>query len=427
MTSVFSLSTKPFHLWCCYAVFWNNCYRYTSSRLFIKRQCHDSKLTGLMQNSEYQDDSTNYQTITSAKIRSSHYILDKSLAASVASVIIKNRSSQNSSVLEINPGPGILTKELFSKGVHHIVATDTKEQLLSLLERNLQREISQHKLHCFHWDCFTLWHRDTNSSQFEKDYRDKEVEIVAAFQQKTHGDEIPITAFGVVSYLKERPFLNYILHNFGLLEGIFSLGRLEWFLFVSAKIYKTVLASTDHDKSVLAYNTMSVLLHLLFDIKCHMEVSGNEFSPPFQNIKRKKREIAIGKQLVKYDMKYLLQMKPKENWDSVLPALEIFKFSLFLKQLFHKKRMRLIPKMEQLVPGCGLHLILAGYTMVQEVGETSPEQFLQIYNDMQTWPEYQDSGLHFYLMEHAVHGMEEEAEGGDSVTEKSSVWEESSS
>ena len=57
-------------------------------------------------------------------------------------------------------------------------------------------------------------------------------------------------------------------------------------------------------------------------------------------------KLVIGDQLVNYDMKYLLQLTPKKNWDSVLSALEIYKFSLFLRQLFHKKRMRLIPKME---------------------------------------------------------------------------------
>ena len=45
---------------------------------------------------------------------------------------------------------------------------------------------------------------------------------------------------------------------------------------------------------------------------------------------------------------------------------------------------------------------------------------------MQTWPEYHDSGLHYYLTEHAVHGMEEEVEGGDSGGEKSSALEETS-
>ncbi|XP_053400366.1 uncharacterized protein LOC128557229 [Mercenaria mercenaria] len=64
---------------------------------------------------------------------------------------------------------------------------------------------------------------------------------------------------------------------------------------------------------------------------------------------------------------------------------------------------RLIPTLEKLVPGCGLGLIELGYGMADEVNQIPHKQFLQVYKDVKSLPEYEGSVLHHQLAGKEVH------------------------
>ncbi|XP_076436453.1 dimethyladenosine transferase 2, mitochondrial-like [Babylonia areolata] len=151
-------------------------------------------------------------------------------------------------------------------------------------------------------------------------------------------------------------------------------------------------------RPLVFYSHLAIILHLLFDLHLCAQLPGWKFTPRFPE-----KRVSAEKQCqleVSNSMRYLVHLRPRQ--DQPLSSTDVPAFHTFLRQLMQRKKIRLIPKMEQLVPGCGPHLIRLEVTMMTLVADLSPHHFLTIFKAMQTWPEYHGSPLKQVLTSGAV-------------------------
>ncbi|XP_036363069.1 uncharacterized protein LOC115217429 isoform X2 [Octopus sinensis] len=155
-----------------------------------------------------------------------------------------------------------------------------------------------------------------------------------------------------------------MINCLGTKESIYSLGRPELFLLVPARNYKLKVS----------------------DVFPHFAVP-RKFQTPSNS------PVTVNK-----DSIYFIKIVPKQIRDAISDSETYAKFLTFLNQVLQKRSSRLIPKMESWLPGSGVHLIRMGYTMMHLIGEVSPEQYLELYLELQKWPEFPESSLQAILI-----------------------------
>ncbi|XP_046564079.1 dimethyladenosine transferase 2, mitochondrial-like [Haliotis rubra] len=335
--------------------------------------------------------------------RSSHYIIDRDIARAIATAVYQNQPSESCVLVEANPGPGILTRAFFDAGCQHVVAVESKPEFQPYMQE-IERTVGPDRLKYFDFDPFILWRRDMITNKHDARYKEVENSIAQYITSRLLTD-VPVSVFGVLSKNKEYPFLSYLSKTFALGEGLFSVRPRNWFLFVSAKMYLQLKVCRGDVWSSVFYNKVAVILYSFFDFKLVMELEHNKFAPPFR---KKIRKVTRLYPECDVNTKYLVQLSVKPNVEQILPPSEITTFAMFLKQLLFRRNDRFIPRMEQLIPGCGLHLIQARFSMMQLVMDLTPAQLLEVFKSLLTWPEYPDSPLSFILTERSEVDIDEE-------------------
>ncbi|PVD26667.1 hypothetical protein C0Q70_14345 [Pomacea canaliculata] len=208
------------------------------------------------------------------------------------------------------------------------------------LSEKLQGELDHKVLTVFHWDYTLVWLRVVEANSI---YQQHEDAVIAYIPPKKSSDGPPLTVFTVLPENKEAMFLLYLIMSFSGQSGFFTLGHPEWFL----------------DENLVAG--------------------------------------------VSSDMRYLIRLTPHSNVYDIIALSEVETFLNFLRQMMSKRTQRLIIRMEELVPNCGIRLIAAGHTMIEQTGDLSPYNFLQIFKEMKTWPEYDGSPMKHHLFDSAGH------------------------
>ncbi|KAL8572561.1 hypothetical protein ACOMHN_040465 [Nucella lapillus] len=322
------------------------------------------------------------------------YVLDGGLADEIAGVIVKNQSDPSVPVLEANPGPGVLTRALLKAGAKRMVLAESTKGFMPYIQA-LQKEKRRHIAAVYHLDYMLAWRgigeADNTSNEFESN-------LTTLFPHRCWEEGPPVSVVAMLPEQKERPFLNHLIHSHGRQNSLFTLGRPEWFLAVSPTLYSKLLVAKQENPPASFYYHLAIVLHLLFDIHLCAQLPAWKFTPRFPE----KRVLVTRRNRpeVSNSMRYLLRLRPHVE-QSLAPA-DVPVFHSFLAQLMQKKNTRLIPKMEQLVSGCGPRLIRLDITMMCLVADMSPAQFLTVFKAMQMWPEYQGSPLKQLLASSAL-------------------------
>ncbi|XP_025105224.1 uncharacterized protein LOC112570809 [Pomacea canaliculata] len=329
--------------------------------------------------------------------QNSSYVLDSELADQIVTALRKNQADPNVPVLESNPGIGLVTRKLVQAGVKRVLAVEAIEEFLPSMLK-LQGELDHKVLTVFHWDYTLVWLRVVEANSI---YQQHEDAVIAYIPPKKSSDGPPLTVFTVLPENKEAMFLLYLIMSFSGQSGFFTLGHPEWFLVISPTLYrKLLLCKMEKDRPLAHYSPFAMCLEVLFDIHLCSELPGWKFTPNFKTKKFKDENLVAG---VSSDMRYLIRLTPHSNVYDIIALSEVETFLNFLRQMMSKRTQRLIIRMEELVPNCGIRLIAAGHTMIEQTGDLSPYNFLQIFKEMKTWPEYDGSPMKHHLFDSAGH------------------------
>lgn len=330
------------------------------------------------------------------------YMLDKTVAGQISEAVRKHQSDPDVPLLESNPGPGLVTRKLLLAGLKKVVAVESLEGFLPHLKK-LQKEVGARVLSVFHMQHATFTQLPQWNPEIVGEEPQGSLASIIAQGNRTGGP--PLTVLNTVPHLREGVFFKCLLDSWTSQQGLFTLGQPEWFLFVSPQFYKSLLvAAMDENRPTKKFSNLAVVLHLLFYIHKCTEVPGDMFTPIFprrQSVARVKMPKETSD-----EMRYLVLFRPLT--DPLLTSMEIPAFFGFVKQVLQKTRDRLIPKMEQLIPGCGIHLIILGITMMTKTGDLSITTLVDIFKAMQMWPEYEGSPMKQYLSDKVMVPHEDE-------------------
>lgn len=330
------------------------------------------------------------------------YVLDEALADDIVRALLEHKMHQDVPLLESNPGPGVLTRKLFESGFKKIIAVEALEGFLPYL-KELQNTVDKDALIVFHWQYVSAslpqWNPETLCDQ----HTDSLASLVSA-GKKMHNP--PLTVLSILPHRKEGEFFKCLLTHFSSQQGLFTVGSPEWFVLIPPLFYQNlVVAAMDENRPTKKFTNLAIVLLLFFDVKLCAKFPGCKFTPSFPE-RRKKYVAQTVLPEVEDAVRYLVHFRPRS--DPALAPTQIPAFYSFLKQVMHKRKDRFIPKMEQLISGCGIHLIVLGITMMTKTGDLPLAMLVDIYKIMQTWPEYKGSPMMQYLSDNTMSPHQED-------------------
>lgn len=323
------------------------------------------------------------------------YIFDVDVAEKIATKIIANRTNPSIPIIEYNPGPALLTKQLLKLGAPQIIGIESNKKFIPTLEK-IQKKHGCEKINFYNWDPFMANWMDTRKMD---SLHQNEKNSLQQIKQKEWVSSPYASIFGIINPSRSQLFLTFLQILLGSKESLYSYGRPEMFFIVPVKDYRLMIVN-DPTQSLWTYGKFSTLWNLFFDVTTLLEIHKTDVFPPFK-AKRHLRCESKSFGTVNKDSIYLVKIVPKKNLDPVTNCPEEYsRFVMFLRQIIKNKKHRLIPKLESWVPGCGLHLIRMGFNMLHLTGDISPKTYLEMYHKLKILPEFKESSLDAILSPH---------------------------
>ncbi|XP_062564116.1 dimethyladenosine transferase 2, mitochondrial [Armigeres subalbatus] len=320
-------------------------------------------------------------------------------------------------LVEVNPGVGLLTKELLKK-TNNLLLYETDESFAPELEEMLKTENRNVEIRYNDFNCH--WKYDFMDKIEQSRRMEKMLEGLRRVRWKD--EEVNFRLFSVIGSLR---FFKTMVHSVGMQKGLFQLGRCEMYLAVPPLIYMQLTCRTEAGYKL--YSRNSVLFQIFFEHELIAKIPRKDFLPWPVNVsgKGKIQTQQLRLNMMGLDELYLMRVVPRRNlFDFCLPDnLKLLMF--FVSQNMISRKNRIIPALERWIPYSGARLILnqnyvasskqlvenhndssmIGHnssplreydfpnplTIFTEFGELTPSQILTMFNEFISWPEYQQS------------------------------------
>ncbi|KAL5008392.1 hypothetical protein ScPMuIL_013973 [Solemya velum] len=306
--------------------------------------------------------------------KNSVYLLNKDVSDEVAKVINNEQTNKASVILELNSGPGVLSSSLVDCSSGNVICTEQLDEFQPYLQELKSRYPG--RVTVSQWEPIGSLFKTSPLSVVNK-YFDRESEVMSQIPNQDWTNAPPLTVVGSVLPHRWYLYLSYLIKHLAMRDGLYSAGRVEWFLFIPSRGFRWYWNAAQSRSIGSFYSTQGIMLTLLFNMKHHLTLPASTFTPHFPG-EKSLSEKSVRTIKVKKDDAHLLQLTPKA--DCCLTGDDVIKFQLFLQQLLSRgKNQRLIPRMEQWIPGIGIPLINLGCTMMQKMGDIDPDQLLEIY------------------------------------------------
>jgi hypothetical protein len=128
---------------------------------------------------------------------------------------------------------------------------------------------------------------------------------------------------------------------------------------------------------------MNILFQLVFDFQLAGHFPRKSFLPWRPNS-------APAKYAGNDDALFLVRMRPKSDI-GVAPGIKPAHVEYFVNNVYRNSQVRLVPLCERLVPGSGIELIKAGYSIYDLTGNVPVDQLKQLLNLLEAQPNFDQS------------------------------------
>ena len=313
-------------------------------------------------------------------------LIDESLAEDIAGVIGKssNRGAKTR-LLDADGGFSYVTKFLLEKGVFEKATIFQKD---SMLER-----LHVHAL-------------QTHLKELAPRIADSKINLnqIASKIQTLKGEYIsPLTTIcPTADWLDEEPpYTLYGTVTHGLIKYIvqrclqrksffseFSRGRPEFFFVVSGRTWNHL---NTNKKNRVTYLHHNILFQILFDYETVMELPRASFVPwkkLASNAKTGKRKIYAESD----DYFYLMKIRPKKDIGLSEKAKPEY-LDFFVFNVYRNKVNRLIPMLEQWVPGSGLDFVKKGHKLHERASDLPLSRTVECLNLLAEREDFANSGF----------------------------------
>ncbi|BFZ12343.1 hypothetical protein BsWGS_15381 [Bradybaena similaris] len=337
------------------------------------------------------------------------YVFREDVAEKVAATILKHRKNPHAPVLDLLAGPGLVSRQFLRQGVSRVVALEMHAGCTEFLKA-VQEEFGSDRFYFFSWHMVNLYlklHAAPNSERV-RSFLEMESQVADLLLQASSPDmDVPYSLVCLGDKNNNENFVFYIVRNLPNEDPIVSHGHVEFFFLAHprlkhkvdfvASIQKTSdgVSSVARDKlGGTHFGYIHAFIHLFYDIEVLEQFNADDFCPPFISIKGKQ----IQDKHIDASKRLLIKMQLKRNVEEILPLQHHTPFLHFLYQVYKKKKQRTIPALEMLIPGSGLRMLAHGFTMMDIIIWSNPEEFVKLYKAAIHWPEFVSSPLHNYMM-----------------------------
>ncbi|XP_074596104.1 mitochondrial transcription factor B2 [Brevipalpus obovatus] len=309
----------------------------------------------------------------------------------VIDFVVKNISpdlrSDRSVIMEVNPGPGFILEALLKAGARRVFGLyEESSPYLSALEA--LREKYPDRLQIRPMEVLFL-EKITEQSTINGVTLRSMLDLPADFPGYNWTDDPPFKVLVTLTKLTEKTFFRRIFKELVLQDGFFSIGRPQIFAFVTGYQYHLLLPQM---KIMGGSSFNSLFAQTFFDIECLGKFDWSNFHPPAKLPKKAVRDTQSA---------FLLSLTPKADLPDKFPAQHWPEFMEFLRFSIRRKE-RIIPFMEHMLPDCGPRLIKIGFRVCQTFRDLEPSDHVKLFREIMSWPDYESSNLASIFRERLV-------------------------
>ncbi|XP_050069764.1 dimethyladenosine transferase 2, mitochondrial [Anopheles maculipalpis] len=343
------------------------------------------------------------------------YIANRATAERIADIIAHDLPPDRP-LLEINPGPGLLTKELLKRNITNLRLYETESAFEARLRSSFQLPHDALQIGDFNG----LWRLSYLDGQ---DNGRRVLKLLAGIPQRKWPDEVAFRLFSIVGTIK---FLRYLMNSITHQSEFYLLGRYEMFLAMSPLLYAQIAATKDGGYKL--YRGCTVVFQVYFEHELLGKIPRKHLLPWYTAGSTKKVRTLHQKLIEDGAEEWcLVKIVPRQNLHEHLLPDNFGLFASFVTQHYISRRNRIIPSLEHWIPHCGARLILnANYTrkrttkkgtapavclpsqlpksmplssndyptnmnIYTEFGELTPMQALTLFNEFINWSEFHQS------------------------------------
>ncbi|XP_011876361.1 PREDICTED: dimethyladenosine transferase 2, mitochondrial isoform X2 [Vollenhovia emeryi] len=312
------------------------------------------------------------------------HLIDKETAAKYVSLIRSDLSKNMCYVAELNPGFGILTRELLNAGVPLIHLYEKNVKLHGILETlcdkypgKLNLISSKTSLNLFGL-IRTFYEDKATDSRYQDSFK--------AIESKNWEDE---TYMQVIGASDSKSLFTFIIYNLIFRNGFTFHGRPVFYIAILPSMWHRYNIGTFNNQTLYSYS--KVMFKLMFNYELLGTLNRKAFIP-WPKKKRQPGNNATSLWLKQdYEQIYVIRLEPRADLYSELSRKDWITFSYFVKYHMQKRCTRVIPALEKWVPDCGIRLIAKDYTIYTQFGDLTPVRILELFKEFKSWPEYNES------------------------------------
>lgn len=308
------------------------------------------------------------------------YTVDSEVAKEIANAVADS-IQRNIPTFEINPGIGILSKELLLAGINNLHLCEpsyTFNQQIQILLTDFPTQVQ-----LIGQDLLSL------SKLTYLDKLDGGSRVQHLFADVSIGNWTDDPVMIIIGTLPSLSFIKHLIHCFIHQIGILSYGRPELYVLMAPRHYFTLTCR--RDDGYMHYRSVSVLFQLIFQWNVLMKLPRKAFLPWEAKYSPKKWSKLQEIRSIDFEFMYLVKIVPHRNFfEKVVKVEQLHEFWYFILHHMSSRKNRVIPQLEKWVPGCGPRLISHNMTIYTEFGDLTPQQILSLFHEFSSWPEYPD-------------------------------------
>ncbi|KAF2352048.1 Ribosomal RNA adenine methyltransferase KsgA/Erm [Trinorchestia longiramus] len=303
-------------------------------------------------------------------------ILDVSPATRVVSALLHDLNDEDV-ILEINPGPGFLTRQLLERTKNKLILFEFRDFFRDQLTSAFQSEIEEGRLvvsarNFHHFYAFYL---------HPKDYDEPLLRSLGMVRVQSQGDRRKVKVLGGIT---SRRFFSRLLLCTMLNISIIERCDPTYYLYTTDELLKKFFAPFPFDGFRENFKRL-ILSNFAFQVDKIGVEKCNNFYPLL------KQTLQPSSQKIDYSIYHLIRIEPNWTFLNRLSRTERELFTYFLQQLSNRPNQNLlIDTLEMWLPGIGIPLIDAGFNVFTFTAQLNMEDILLAYQIFRSHPNFSD-------------------------------------
>ena len=340
------------------------------------------------------------------------HLIDEDSIHCISKAICPDPQHESAHIVECSAGPGFLTKQLLESGIKQVHVFECEDNdYVSMLEKLSKQYEGRVSLHL----------RSHYVADFVRDLRFGLANIlpensdIISYRDKWK-EEPPVKSFIPLPPFTDKEALHAAVSDLCRREGLFGSGRSQLTLLISYFPVCLMLATPQFNPSYYGY--LSVMAQSLFDVEIGQKIPLRSIIPLIV----RRRVIVPDGPFMDTKNLFLVSMTPKASLVDDIPIEFWGDYRFFVRQAMYRKSGHVIPFFEKYFPNCGIRLIRIGIPLYSRFSELTPGDFVTIFNEFISWPEYSTSTFKMASASFAEEvDTDEEEEEVDKVTDGSEV------